>query len=256
MRLEDVLRYSVRENLNIYNSVNRAEFTCLEIDIPTNSNFMRKTYAYAQEIFPRLNIGQANSSEDRALSVVEVDNLSGLIAEMACKEIMDWRYGKEKILKPESRSSYNQIDLKLYNDRTIEVRSSCVRNGIDFALFAKNKKPDEEQYFDVIGPYTNGYKEAEGYKDYYMRVLYECDKMHFMELLHRPTLRMYITGGATKAMMCDPDIYQIKHLTPAGGQVQEESDYRVVPLAKSLDIHQFFDVLEEQNTALKQIGKM
>ena len=154
------------------------------------------------------------------------------------------------IIKPKNNTSHNQIDLKLYNGKTIEVRSSCVRNGIDFAIFSKNIKTSDEQYFDVIGPYSNEYKKCEFFKDYYMRVLYECDKRNFLDLLKKPVVRLFITGGATKKMMNDSQYYQIKHLTPAGGQVKVESDYRVIPLAKSLDINEFFSILERENEKL------
>lgn len=254
MNIDDIIKYNKRDNVSIYNSVERADFMCLEINIQSKSQWMKRVCSYAQEIAPFLNLGQANSSKVRKLSTVEIDNLSGLIAEYACEEILKWRYGKEWIIKPNNNTSYNQIDLKLYNGKTIEVRSSCVRNGIDFALFSQNKNVAGEQYFDVIGPYSNEYKKAEVFKDYYMRVLYECDKLEFLKLLEKPTLRLYVTGGATKNMMNDPKYYQIKHLTPAGGQVEFESDYRVIPLAKSLDISEFFKVLEKENGKLVVIN--
>ena len=68
-----------------------------------------------------------------------------------------------------------------------------------------------------------------------------------MKLLEKPALQLFITGGATKSMMCNPSYYQNKHLIPAGGQVQVESDYRVIPLGKSLDSVEFFDLLAEEN---------
>lgn len=190
---------------------------------------------------------------------------------MACEMALQWRYGKEKISRPGSSTSKDQIDLMLYNKKTIEVRSSCVQNGMDFAIFMKNKIKPDEQYFDVIGPYSNHYKPGEIIKDYYMRVYYECNKIDFMKLLHLPDenqdradetkiklqeqmqsnyLRLYITGGATCQMMQNPEIFQTKHLTASGGQVQIESDYCVIPLAKSLDIGEFLSVLERENDEL------
>lgn len=236
-----------RQNPGFAYSVERKSFMPMEINIPRDSDFMKRAWKEAGRILPKLNRGQANSSEIRDLTTVELDNLSGIIAEMACKEILDWEYGKEKVERQESETSYNQVDLRLYNGKTIEVRSSCVRNGIDFALFAKKDQESKGQYFDVIGPYSNGYKGGESYKDYYMRVLYVCDKHDFMKLLGQPFLNLWITGGATKAMMMNPDIVQEKHLTPAGGQVKVESDYHVIPLSKSLDIAEFFQILEAEN---------
>lgn len=246
------IQYSVRKN-TLCHPVSGQEFVCLELHIPRDSHFMRDAIDRAERLMPRLNAGQANSSERRQQEILKIDNLSGMIAELACLEILGFRYGRNKIDRLESLTGRNQIDLRLYNGKTMEVRSSCVRNGVDFALFARNKDNPEEQYFDVIGPYSNGYKKGESFKDYYVRALYECEKRDFLRLLEAPFLRLYLTGGATKQMMQDESFYQIKHLIPAGGQVQTESDYRVIPLEKSLDICRFFKVLEEENEGLEPL---
>ena len=272
------IKLADRANPNKYNCVERQLFQCLEIMIPKGSEFLNRAYVHAGGIVGGLNSGQANTSEIRKKSIVEIDNLCGMIAEFACKAVLQWIYGNDKIFKPDSSSSINQIDLKLYSGKTIEVRSSCVRNGIDFALFFRNKEKPDEQYFDVIGPYSNNYKPGEILKDYYMRVLYECDKTDFMRLLETPDmkcgrtdkkttklmqeqmdsdyLRLYITGGATKNMMEDEALYQLKHLLPSGGEVRVESDYRVIPLAKSLDIGAFVSALESENDDLKRLKRL
>lgn len=224
----------------------RKTFRCLEINIPTSGEWMQDIIAKAEIIEDRLNAGQANSSEERDKKTIKIDNLSGLIAEHACDVILRRYLGKEKVEKPSSETSKNQIDIILADGkRTIEVRSSCVKNGIDFALFAKPKDRTDEQYFDVIGPYSNGYKPGEIEKDLYMRVLYCCEKKDFLKLLEQPVLALYITGGATKEMMQNETIYQIKHLVPAGGEVEIESDYRVIPLGKSLDIADFIKTIKD-----------
>lgn len=220
--------------------IDRKTFRCLEINIPTTGEWMADIKAKAEKIESKLNAGQANSSEERDDKTIKIDNLSGLIAEYACDAILRRYLGKAKVEKPSSETSKNQIDIVLADGKkTIEVRSSCVKNGIDFALFAKPKHEAKGQYFDVIGPYSNGYKPGEIEKDLYMRVLYCCEKKNFLKLLEQPTLRLYITGGATREMMNNKSIYQIKHLVPSGGEVEIESDYRVIPLGKSLDIVDF-----------------
>lgn len=225
--------------------IDRESFRCLEINIPTSGDWMQDIIKKAELIENRLNAGQANSSEKRDKKTIKIDNISGLIAEHACDVILRRYLGKEKVEKPSAESSKNQIDIVLADGkRTIEVRSSCVKNGIDFALFAKSKDSTDEQYFDVIGPYSNGYKPGEIEKDLYMRVLYCCEKKDFMKLLEQPVLTLYITGGATKEMMQNDKIYQIKHLVPAGGDVEIESDYRVIPLGKSLDIVDFISSIK------------
>lgn len=238
---------TIENNGRIMNSIDRNDFTCLELNISNQGEWMKRVCSYAEGIMKNLNRGQANTSEQRSLSTVEIDNLSGIIAENACDTILRWQFGDESIIKPPANSSINQIDIELFNGKTIEVRSSCVRNGIDFAVFAKDNSNNDQQYFDVIGPYSNGYKPIEHLKDYYMRVLYWCEKKNFLSLLERPALQLFITGGATRAMMQNPDCYQNKHLIPAGGQVQVESDYRVVPLGRSLDARQFFKIIADEN---------
>lgn len=236
------------QNPHNWGSIERNDFVCLRVQIPKASGFYERVVQQANEIYPHLNIGGANSSEAREPSTVEIDNLSGIIAEEACRVVLKHMLGRDCLLSTESNTSKNQIDIKLKTERTIEVRSSCVRNGIVFAVLTKNKENDGQQYFDVIGPYTNGYKPGESYKDYYMRVLYHCDKKKFMEtILGGDEIVLYITGGATQAMMKNPDYYQIKHLTPAGGQVQRESDYQVIPLGKSLDFREFIEVIKREN---------
>lgn len=233
-------------------NIERETFTCMKLRIPRNGKWMRDVIAYAEGILPNLNMGQANTSEQRTPDIVEIDNLSGIIAEMACRTILEWQYGDKRIRKPSVLTSLNQIDIRLDTERTIEVRSSCVRNGIQFAVFTRDKENPKQQYFDVIGPYSNGYKPGEQLKDYYMRALYHCDKKDFMSLLSQPVLELFITGGATKEMMCDSTVYQNKHLLPSGGQVWTESDYRVIPLGKSLDVKQFFEILERENNLIQK----
>lgn len=57
-------------------------------------------------------------------------------------------------------------------------------------------------------------------------------------------------------MMNDTMKYKIKHLIPAGGEVEIESNYRVIPLAKSLDAMEFFDILEKENLQLKKRNRI
>lgn len=251
----DQVVFSKRRNGKYNPGVGRDEFVCLEVNIPRRSDFFKRVFLYAQAITPNLNKGGANTSEERPNDIVEIDNVSGLIAELACQQILSWLYGADKVSKPSNMDSHNQIDIKI-GEKTIEVRSSCVRNGVDFAIFAPDKKNNNDSYFDVIGPYSNGYKPGEIEKDYYLRVLYEVEKKQFDSLLAKDYLRLYITGGATKEMMMDSQLYKVKHLIPAGGEVRIESDYRVIPLAKSLDAIEFFDTLEKENVQLKKIRRI
>ncbi len=243
---KQIERCKIVNNLKCY-SIARTNFFCAVINIPTSGEWMNGVKAKAAEIEAKLNAGQANSSKVRDEQTIKIDNLSGLIAEHACRTFLETILGNGVLEETSSETARNQIDIVLAKSKkTIEVRSSCVRNGIEFALFAKPKRDGEEQYFDILGPYSNGYKPGEIEKDFYMRVLYEGDKKNFLTLLEEPVLTLYITGGATRAMMDDKSIYQVKHLIPAGGQVEIESDYRVIPLGKSLDIDEFMAELQKE----------
>lgn len=240
-----IRRCTCKNTMNKDYSIKKKESICLEVVVSTESEWYKKVYEIAKKIEDKLNPGQANSSEIRDEDIVEIDNLAGVIAEYVCYDVLKFELeGDKTVEKPSSKGSFNQIDISLAEGKkTIEVRSSCVKNGIEFALFAKPKGETEEQYFDVIGPYSNEYKPGEALKDYYMRVIYCCEKQEFIEKVKEKELQLYITGGATREMMEDPQVRQIKHLKPEGGEVKVESDYYVVPLGKSLDYKSFIEII-------------
>lgn len=246
------MRYKKVQFKNNYgkNGIPRKTFTCLKVKIKTTDDWFKKICSCALEIEDRLNAGQANTSEQRSDIIVRTDNLSGLIAEYCCEQVLKNLFNI-KTCKPSLNTSYNQIDILVgKTNKTVEVRSSCVRNGIEFALFAKNLNKSDEQYIDVIGPYKNNYKPGEIEKDYYMRVIYPFEKKNFLNKIQRPVLEFYVTGGATKSMMQDPSIRLLKHMKPAGGEVKFESDYIVIPLGESLDY------LEFKKKILQDLGDM
>ena len=228
--------------------VEKKTFKCICLSINTKGEWMKNVLKYAKEIEGKLNAGTANDSEKkRDKKTLKNDNNSGLIAEYACYEFLKAYIGKEAILKPSNISSKNQIDIELFGGKkTIEVRSSCIRNGIDFAVFGKDPKDKHHtQYFDVIGPYHNNYKPSEVLKDYYMRAIYHCEIDKFDDLLKNERLNLYLTGGATKEMLEDDALYEVKHLKPKDGEVDIESDYRVIPLSKSLEIDEFINIIRQ-----------
>ena len=103
-------------NYNGY-KIDRETFRCLELNISTSSEWMRRIKEKAGEIEGKLNAGQANSSEERDAMTIKIDNLSGLIAEYACAEILRMYIGKDKIVKPSSESAKNQIDIALAQEK-------------------------------------------------------------------------------------------------------------------------------------------
>lgn len=236
-------------NYNCYNErfIPRTDFTCIRVVVYPQSEFAKSVKQSADKFLPKLNKGGANSSENRNNATVEVDNLSGVLAEIVCEKIMHYRYG-DIIKRTEANTSKNQIDIDVANGKTIEVRSSCIRNGIEFALFAKDKNKPDYQYVDILGPYSNGYKPDEKQKDYYMRVIFPFDINMFMPKWNsNQPIELYVTGGANRKMMFDCNLSQTKHLKPENANGGEETDYRTIPIGKSLDIKQFFEMFESEN---------
>lgn len=223
----------------------RGFFTCLEVRLPINGILVRQALARAEEIFPGLNRGQANTSLRREEEQVYQDNLAGLVAELACRAVLEERYGSV-LLPPDPSLSgaRNQIDLRLACGKTMEARSSGIKNGLEFALFKTNAQG--KPYIDVIGPYTNGYKPVEEWKDYYLRPLYTFDLNRFSDYLRkREEVVLYLVGGADRTMMEDPGQYVVKKMElKGGGGSLQSGQYRAIPLLRALDICQFFRRLE------------
>lgn len=79
-------------------------------------------------------------------------------------------------------------------------------------MLSKNKYNCEEQYIDVVGPYSNEYKLDEVQKDYYMRVIYNYEKRNFIEYFISNEFVTYLIGGITVDIMNNVMLYQIKSL--------------------------------------------
>lgn len=161
---------------------------------------------------------------------LEINAISGTLAEYAWKEYINYRAGRNIVDFTNYVDPREQIDLQIINtDIKIEVRSSFVRNGLQFALC------NQRHRFDVLGPYTNIYKPNETFKDFYVRVLYPFDSDNFYTFFNGQKVEVYLTCGATLAMMQNINIYVNKDLTPAEALIDVESNYRVIPFERSLD---------------------
>ena len=255
--IENEIKFGYTERFNLEQSwpineawTTRKSFWCLYAVIAIHGKFAKEVKRQADMILNNLNAGGANTSLKRSPEIIEADNLSGILAEKVCELYLSDRYGADKVKRIQSNISINQIDLMIL-DKTIEIRSSCIRNGIDFALFKRDDKDLNKQYGDIIGPYKNGYKPGETQKDYYLRVIYHIDINDFLSHWNnKQWIGLYITGGATKNMMNDSAIYQIKHLKPESNNVEIESDYRTIPFGRSLDFIDFIKTMEYENVEL------
>lgn len=222
----------------------RPSFRCLEVKISSDDPFLEDVRQKAVPINNRLNSHSASAGVVRSDETVTADNLIGLIAEYACYEILKSQLGAKNVIKPASGSSRNQVDIQLASGQTVEVRSSCIRNGLEFALFRVDRNSNR-QYIDVIGPYYNtAYKAYENIKDFYMRVIYVGDTASvFSDIINGGNVVLYLTGGATKQML--EEIGYRKYMTsPADSKAKEKGNYLVVQMSDSLDYPDFIDQLK------------
>lgn len=185
----------------------------------------------------KVNPGQANhSTVTRDRSRLLINAAAGILAEYAWRVFLNSVHLNNFVEIPAIVDVKNQIDLSIIGQRKeLEIRSPFPYNGIEFALC------HEKQYFDVIGPYHNQYKPDEPQKDFYLRTLYPVRFETFFQLKQIP---VYLTGGATWAMMTDDTLYKRKSLIPEDAFFPVQSDYRVISLEKSLDIIGIIKALE------------
>ncbi len=226
------------------NTIDRPTYRCVRV----RPNFAQDAEEWdficeqTQSLVRKLNPTEANNGEKRDSDTQYKDALAGVIAEVVSMRFLNFVFGSDFNVRPQAHSAVNQIDLETSRGQTIEVRSSFVRNGVSFALFAKNPKTGR-QYFDIIGPYHNpGYKvEDEICKDYFFRVLYEGCKEDFSEkaALSR-NFEVYLVGGVNRAMMQDPAIRYSKYMIPPKDDKKaKKGEYSAVTIGKSLDIAEF-----------------
>lgn len=195
-----------------------------------NDLFIQEIIEASKQEASRYNGKQANKSDKRrSLRTLNSDVFVGLLTEYI------WEYFLNKLIKVEgssfvSRTNYNpkeeQIDLIIYNNHTIEVRSSNVRNGIPFGI----------NNFDILGPYTNMYKPKEEFKSFYLRTLYTLttEKILF-DLQNGRPVSIYLMGGATRSMMEDDKVIVYKDLKPNNDKEGYKSRYRCIPIKNGLD---------------------
>lgn len=173
-----------------------------------------------------------NSYQSRNFERIKNNCIAGLLAEYA------WRHylNQNNVVVEETvmQDVAKQIDLKIKsNDKTIEVRSSFPRNGVNFAVCSSRYQ------FDVIGPYSNGYKPSEIQKDYYVRVLYPFESKDLVTKMKSTNFNFYRTGGVNWQMVSNDTIAIEKDFIPYDeiniDKISQKTKYRVVPFSNALD---------------------
>lgn len=223
-----------------------AAFTFEAASSEFDREVLLRAITQATELQAKLNPHAANkSNEVRGADDVLAHALMGVLSEYAWKYFINLLAVDSIALETVSHTAKNQIDLRLpHVGKTMEIRSSCVGNGIRFAVHGGKFA------FDVIGPYHNGYKPGESIKDYFLRALFHFDNKNLRNFIATAKdsnrvlpFSIYLTGGATAEMMLDSKLYSVKELseheiTGLAATSGDKSEYRVIPIPKGLDAWQ------------------
>lgn len=157
------------------------------------------------------NVVAAATGLHRDQQTVYLDNLFGAIAQACvCDYLMQNGEG-------EISSLNNQL---IYNDKIITVRSSVIRNGIEFALFNTNNVGDH--YVNLLGDYTGNSNSSE----YYFQVLFSGDRDNLLQDIRSNCVETYLIGGLPST-----HITQQKRI--------KSTLYRLMPLLSTLTPAQF-----------------
>ena len=174
------------------------------------------------------------------------DAIAGLLAEYATMYLINL-YDLGNAFRPKGNSSYNQVDIiceQEHETYTIEVRSSFVRNGIDFALYAVDKNT-KLPYFDILGPYyQDSYKpKYEEIRDFYSRVLFNDVKEDVMSRFINNDEEFYLIGFYPGKAIINLDYH--KKLYPGSAFTKTgnlSGDYYVSPIVNIMDIDTVFEL--------------
>lgn len=209
---------------------------------PEDKELIDLLIAKAEDLASKVNPGAANdSSHKRTNNRILANCIAGVVSEYFWKHYLN--SDDEIVSETEFDDAAKQIDLRVIsNDKKIEVRSSFPRRGIEFAIC-------HPQYqFDILGPYSNGYKPGEIQKDYYVRTLFHLiDPVDIIDRIKQDNFTVYLTGGATWGMMVNDKYSKNKDLVPENEwfNVEETTTYRVVPFSNAADSAQIKRAITE-----------
>ncbi|WP_284653157.1 hypothetical protein [Flavobacterium terrisoli] len=215
-------------------------YKIVECEIETKSEEFQVLLKKANELANLVNSGAANdSSLSRHAGRKANDAIMGVLSEEAWLQYINSKFG--------NIASYTnltdiaaQIDLRLTNGEKLEIRSSYVRNGVQFALC------NNTYNFKNLGPYSNTIKPGEVQKDFYLCVLFDVDKD---KLLNAPLIKFYLIGGSTWKMMLD--IGYNDALTPMDALVPVKSTYKVIKLKDALDVSQVLEDISKRGYTIQ-----
>ncbi len=231
------------------------EFQSIDCQAPSNQNYINKKYTIIKCTFDNSNNegrafihkqalklsssvhpGQANDSvnsrsEDRRI----LDSIGGLLAEHGWLKYINTHYGDIASFT-EFNQANGQIDIRLENGKTMEIRSSFPRNGIKFAIC------HERYNFKNICTYSNLYKPSEQAKSFFGSVLFETKKD---DMLSIDKIVFFLIGGSTKEMMLNDQISYTDSLIAEDDMTQQKTKYQVIKLKDTLDVKGFHNFMTD-----------
>jgi len=216
------------------------DFYCCKVVLSPKSNnydrfILQQLIKKGTFLANRVNPGAANDAGlKRDYNRILINSIAGLTAEYLWKAFLNLTNIDSLVIETEMEDVAQQIDLKtIENGLTIEVRSSFPRNGLSFAIC------HPEYQFDIIGPYSNGYKPNEVQKNFYARTLYPFDFNQFNDKVENDNFIVYLTGGATWKMFENEHITVKKTFIPEDeitiDRLNTKSEYLVIPFCDALD---------------------
>ena len=253
---------------SVEREVNSLEFRIQKIILKHQNNAVQELIKTTKEKVKGIKFNPADSSgKTREKKEAFLKALSGILIEEICYRILE-KHNKNdriKILKDDSKTSVNQIDLKIIKnwekdnknftkEFTIEVRSSFPFKKIESIVCNE---------FDILGPYINNVKHGENIRDYYLRFLFSLEyqehnfcrygennsKINYSKttintLLNdyfdddfnlKKDLTVYFVGGATKEMMLDESISYIGNMQSETFNEDKAGLYKKIKIKNALD---------------------
>lgn len=228
----------------------KKDFYCCKIVLSPKSNMydrhlLKELSDRGITLSKKVNPGAANNANlKRDYNRILINSISGIIAEYLWKTFLNLTSIESIVTETIMIDASNQIDLKtIKNELTIEVRSSFPRNGLQFALCHPTYQ------FDIIGPYSNGYKPNEIQKNFYARTLFPFDFNEFNNRIKEDNFCIFLTGGATWDMFQNSKITIKKSFIPEDEisikRLNTKSEYLVIPFSYALDTIELFKKIKE-----------
>ena len=183
-----------------------------------------------------LNEGGANGLA-RSVETQQKNKLMGFLAEKAVYDFLRSKLGTI-VYQREKQDLSNQVDI-FCGTKTVEVRSSQVKGGIETALFAKRNNGDS--VYHLVGNYTTAYKKKEIIKDYYIWVIFE-ESMDYC----------FIAGGAIKDAVANVPLLT---MVPKGKECSNPTQYRALRPDQMTDIYTLTETMRPSQNETLSLAK-